>query len=1009
MPIPKTTNVLIFFILTFLNYQYFIFAQGIPHSFKHLTETEGLSTNQYCYFINQSKNGFIWISSLDGLNRFDGLNVKTFKPNHLNRTPASERILSQIIEDNSGDLWFSTELFLNQFDTKKDTFLEHRIRDEKGEDILRGYNPFYFEECHNRLWLKADNKIAYLNTNQPSKYDFLPQETKGNWHSVATNKKGEVTQIWSAPWHYGYGVELFKKKAGHWEKTTFIEQLQPKNDTVPPTVLNTLVQNDTIVWLFTQTGLIKLDWRFPLQHKKFTPNSRKTFEFFNGIFTHHDKILISSKNEGLWLFDTTEEQFTDNCVSGYGKNEINSNKPRGLFIDEQQRIWVSHKDKGVDYASNPSLFTSNPLGFKSKYSVEYIFEDYQKNIWISTRNKGLFIVNSMGETLKQYTEEELNNQHIRQLILDDKHRVWGINSNHCYLFDSPYKKEVIQEIKGKEFISIVQLDSKDLLFSTTKGIYRLSKHDSKYIFEVDGAFCKHDSFVFLKLFKDSQGYVYIPFNNSDLWIYEEQKGVLEQKQTLTINAVINNFCEDKKNQIVYIATSRGIFEHNHLNEKNVFAKYKNIVDNIHGILLDKLGKLWYSTSHGLKTHKEKEEWHFREEDGLTSNNFSPNAFLKSSDGRFWFGNNKGINVFHPDSVTPYPHVPNIQIDELLVNSVPYKGDTCIGEAHSIQLDYYQNTLAFKPIAIDFHLPHLCSLHYRLKGYDDSFTKIKNGEQARFTKIPPGEYQFEVFGTNANGKKSETKQVNIQIMPPYWKTYWFWGLLIAVSSFIIYRLFRAYVDKKLHKKQLIIEKQKAQSDERERIAAELHDNMGSGLSSISFLSRSLMKTEKNAETKTLIENIHHLSNELIEGMDESIRALDTEYDSLENLVYDIRQYTSKYLSINNLEFDIEIPEDFPEIDLRGEQRRNLFLVTKEALHNIVKHAQASKVILLITIPENTLLIHVSDNGKGFEIDTADKKRKGLTNMQKRAKSIGASFDISSIPNTGTTLVFSFPFA
>ncbi len=297
MPISITISrfkALIFFVLTFLNCQCFIFAQYIPHSFKHLTETENLSTNEYCYFISQSKNGFIWISSLDGLNRFDGLNVKIFKPNHLNGTPSSERILSQIIEDNNNNLWFSSELFLNQFDTKKDTFFIHRIRDKKGKEISKGYNPFYFEELHDRLWLKAGNNIVCINTNYPSEYDVLSDETNGNWHSVKTNETGEVTQIWSAPWHHQYGVELFKKRTNNWEKSIFIEELQSKNDTLPPTVLNTLVQNDTIVWLFTKTGLMKLDWRFPLQHKKFVPKKRKALELFNGIFLNPNEILISS-------------------------------------------------------------------------------------------------------------------------------------------------------------------------------------------------------------------------------------------------------------------------------------------------------------------------------------------------------------------------------------------------------------------------------------------------------------------------------------------------------------------------------------------------------------------------------------------------------------------------------------------------------------------------------------------------------------------------------------------
>ena len=192
-------------------------------------------------------------------------------------------------------------------------------------------------------------------------------------------------------------------------------------------------------------------------------------------------------------------------------------------------------------------------------------------------------------------------------------------------------------------------------------------------------------------------------------------------------------------------------------------------------------------------------------------------------------------------------------------------------------------------------------------------------------------------------------------------------------------------------------------ERDRIATDIHDDLGAGLSTIRFLSEKVRRNSFSDVTKKDAEKIVTNSNELVQKMNELIWAMNEKNDTLEDLLFYARSYAAGYGEENNLQVEIIMPDEIPAIMVTGEIRRNIFLTLKESLHNVVKHAAAKNVIIRFKADKN-LFISIQDDGKGFK--TNNHKGNGLMNMKKRIESIGGFFEILNA--NGVMVKMSVPF-
>jgi signal transduction histidine kinase len=248
------------------------------------------------------------------------------------------------------------------------------------------------------------------------------------------------------------------------------------------------------------------------------------------------------------------------------------------------------------------------------------------------------------------------------------------------------------------------------------------------------------------------------------------------------------------------------------------------------------------------------------------------------------------------------------------------------------------------------------------------------------------------------------EINIYIAPPWWQTWWF-RLLLGLAGILLLGLgIREYTQRKLRKQKTEFEKLRAIEQERIRIARDMHDDLGSGLSTIRLLSEVAKQKLGDEKPPEEIDKIVNSSSELTEKMSEIVWALNSQNDTLESLIAYIRAYAMKYFDEIQLDCKVSMPEKIPSVNLSGEQRRNIFLCVKESLHNIVKHSGATQIEIRFLLNGN-FKIEIHDNGQGIDLDHLRQFGNGLKNMQSRMEIIGGSFAMKN--EQGTTCAFTVP--
>lgn len=479
-------------------------------------------------------------------------------------------------------------------------------------------------------------------------------------------------------------------------------------------------------------------------------------------------------------------------------------------------------------------------------------------------------------------------------------------------------------------------------------------------------------------------------------VYQKENGKYTFRKRIPLQGSINMTVLDEKKNCLWIGSQYGLKKLNFNTLLLEQVNHQHARYNILGLLRDKLNRLWFSTENGLFLYIPETDLlnKFGIYDGLPNTNFTAGTASELHDGKFLFGGSFGWVEFYPEKFHPVIDQPTIVLRQILYND--NRKIDVIGVT-TLNLSYDINAISFDFSATTLLNGEDNNLKYRLFPEDTDFIEVGSANGfTRYTHLSPGKYQFQILAANLSGKWSEEMyKIDLAVLPPWWKTPWFIALAIIAVSIIIYTSFRSYYKRQLEKKdlqlreqKLTIEKQEAVQQERIRIAGEMHDDLGSGLTTIKYLSD---KALKNVTEENEIENIRKISkesNDLVRNMSEIIWAMNDRFDTLENLVIYIRRYAYEYLESYNLDFSIDIQENIPAIKISGEKRRNVFLVVKEALHNVVKHSQATSALIKVTFDENLNII-IKDNGQ----ETSDTNKKnfgnGLHNMQGRMNKIGGS--------------------
>jgi len=290
-------------------------------------------------------------------------------------------------------------------------------------------------------------------------------------------------------------------------------------------------------------------------------------------------------------------------------------------------------------------------------------------------------------------------------------------------------------------------------------------------------------------------------------------------------------------------------------------------------------------------------------------------------------------------------------------------------------------------------------------YDSSWRMAAPGQNLfSFISLNPGHYVFEVMATDASGAQlSSPAQYHFVILPPWYKTFWFrFGTALVLLALLFIGI-RLYFIRRLQRQKAAYEKLFAVQEERQRIASEMHDDIGASLSGIRLqteITRQKMWGGKGYED---VNKIHHSLTEIASKMKEVIWSLNTENDQLEHLVYYVRQQAFQLFEHSSIRLQVDLPGQIPRVVLKGETRRHIYLGVKEALHNCLRHSSATTCSIGFHFGPQALEISIKDNGVG--IKSIEGSRNGLLNMKKRMEAVKGGFYVQN--GIGAEIKFVIP--
>jgi signal transduction histidine kinase len=454
------------------------------------------------------------------------------------------------------------------------------------------------------------------------------------------------------------------------------------------------------------------------------------------------------------------------------------------------------------------------------------------------------------------------------------------------------------------------------------------------------------------------------------------------------------------------------------------------------IVDDGAGNLWMGSHHGILRASKAELnrcadgelksvrcLSYGKAEGLASQKcsggFQPGV-CKTSDGRLWFPTAKGLAIIDPANFTTNTVPPPVVIEELLVEGqlvkfqAPKAADSAAEPAAVLQISPGKQRFELRYTALSFVAPDKVRFKYKLEGLESAWVEAGTRRVAQYSYLPPGTYSFQVTACNNDEVWSEEgASLAFRVLPHVWQTWWFRIALALAAAGTVAALAISATRERVRRRLEHLERQRALERERARIARDIHDDLGASLTRITLLSQSVRSDlESGHRAEADVDRIYSTARELTRSMDEIVWAVNPQHDTLDSLVTYLGRFAQHFLAVAGIRCRLDAPLQLPALPLTSEIRHNVFLAFKEALHNVVKHAQATEVRLALELRTDGFMLVIADNGRGFAwrpgsvpaTEPADGQRlasgNGLKNMQKRLEEIGGCCSWDTAPGEGT---------
>jgi signal transduction histidine kinase/ligand-binding sensor domain-containing protein len=966
--------------------------------FTHVWQTEdGLPQNAVTAIL-QTRNGYLWLGTYNGLARFDGVRFVVFTDTS---TPGlqSSRVTS-LFEDTDGDLWIGHETGgLTRFKDGEFAAMEIRAAWKSGKIIAMGM------DAAREIWLvNEEGLLARLR-------DGL----------VLTPRSGP------APGIVSFAIE----RQGHlWivrdgqASRLLGEKLVPVDFDAGPAV--SYVQGICAsrrggLWVASDGRLRK--W----QDNRWITDLGEAPWGLSGIIslieTRDGSLATGTVDSGLYLVIPGTGALNFNRTNGLPQNWV-----RSLCEDREGNLWIGAGSGGLVALRAGKVATVNPPDQWQGRAVLSVCVARDGAMWIATEGAGIYRFH--GDEWKRFAENEgLANLFVWSVSEDREGRIWaGTWGGGLYLL----RGDRFERAPGLENFTVPVT----AIFHAQQGTSWVGTGDGLLLYET-GRMTWFGSQQGLELpdvravAQAGDGTIWFGMSGGGLGQlkdgvtrqFRKRDGLssdfvhalrLDEDGTLWIGTAGGGLNRLKDGRFATINTERGL-------PATVICHIEE----------DRLGYFWMSSHSGI-LRVSKEELNrcangeidsvscltYGKGDGMPtlecSGGLQP-AGGRTQDGRLWFPTTKSLVSVNPAEVKRNQLPPPVVIEQMLVESQPVVVSGAAGTPLRVPAGRQQ--FEFQYTGLSFTVPEKVRFRHRLEGLETKWLDSDTKRVANYSYLSPGRYTFHVQACNNDGVWNEDgAALAFVVLPHFWQTWWcrvLAGLLFAamVAGTVLLTT-RHRMRLKLER----IEHQRAVERERARIAKDIHDDLGASLTRITMLSQSARgELDSAPEAAADVDRIYRTARELTRAMDEIVWAVNPQHDTLDSLATYLGRFAQDFLNAVHIRCRLDVPMQLPPWLLTAEVRHNLFLAFKEALNNAVRHADASEVRVSLTIESEGFALRIEDQGRGFAGEKAaratDSGRlaagNGLANMHQRLAEIGGRAEIHSTPGKGTTVTFFVP--
>lgn len=958
--------------------------------------------------IVQTPDGYLWLGTQNGLVRFDGVTFKVFNEN--NTPDIKNNRIVQLFVDHQGVLWIGAEQG-NLYRYHQGHFDAYAM---PGRGTTFNYARVFCDDADGGLWvISCEWQLLRLGRGGftvPSanwKLDSLrPAAVASDAAGVFVGTEKEL-----AVWRQGTFQTVWNQTNEEKFQVDFLATSHAGGCWVAG---NGRVRRfNACHWVADRGGY---GW-----------TNQPIYDLYEDS---HEHVWVATMGGGLFRYDP------DGTVRHLTTAEgLPTDFTRCVTEDREGNIWVGTEGGGL-CRLKPAVFEA--MGVRQGLSsdqVKSLCEATDGSYWIGMNGSGLDHL-SAGRVEHYGPEQGLLNGHVWSVAQDQQGVVWAGTWGGLFKLDHQHFVSVSDGAKiGGVVLALYEDHAGDLwLGQQAFGVLSRISGGSLAALTIPGTSASLD---IRTLTEDRPGSLWVGTENAGLYhLHAGQWSHLGKAEGLKNESIWSLYADAEGT--LWIGTCGGGLSRWSQGKLTTWTTQDGLVnDVICQILEDQRGNLWLgsyggvfrvkksalepgSTGRGQLIHCVS----YQKFDGLPGiecqGGFEP-AGLKSRDGRLWFPTSKGLAVVNPETIATNPVPPVVIIEDLLVDGVVHPPDYAMdGEAvPSLAIPPGKQHLEFHFTATSLTAPEKVRFKYRMAGLESDWTAGGTKRTAAYSRLPPGDYQFQVVACNNDGVWNETgASFAVTMLPFFWQTGWFVAVGTLLSLAVLVTTVRLVVTRRLQRKLERLEREQMVERERARIARDIHDDLGASLTEISILSELAQAPGTPApEAQADIRKIAAKSKALTQLLDEIVWAVNPRRDTLDNFVSYTCTYAEDYLRLAQIHCRLQLPARIPEHTLRTDVRHGLFLTVKEALNNAVKHAAASEVNIRMDFEAGLLVIWIRDNGRGFSPDPATRSPfkdsggtgagEGMFNMRQRIESMNGRFAVLSRPGAGTELRISVP--